>query len=176
MRSTPAPRIRLAATAALLLGSLAFLASSSTGKSPTPALELHVTAQDDGGQFWFEVEGFAGRNPDIRVAAGQEVHIHFTNNGTVAHNFQVGDGATALGGVACCLPAGHHAAAEAEGSFTAPTHDAQLAYYCEPHRELNMAGHILVGDGSPRTAPAPAAAWLALGLLGLASLARRVEA
>ncbi len=111
-----------------------------------PTAEIFVTAHDASGASWFEVRGLPGRNPDIAISPGALVTIHFTNNGTMPHNFF----ATALGGIPCCLDPGTNAT----GSFIAPTADTNVAYTCQPHATV-MRGRFVVGEGADVGTPLP---------------------
>lgn len=166
----PAPPGRIAALLTMGVAILALVVqvpAAGAGAAPSPTAaqtDLFVTAFDDGLSFWFEVDGVAGRNPDIRVAPGAEVRIHFRNNGTVPHDFWV----TALGGIRCCVaPNG-----TAEATVHMPMQDTAVSYLCHPHEATGMKGRFVVGSGPDTKTPWPLVGGL-LALLVVAGVRKR---
>ena len=143
---------------------LALLASTLPAGAAGPH-EIRVTAHDDGGEAWFTVEGLEGRNPDIVVAAGEEVHLVLTNAGTLAHSFRIQEGA----GVPCCVAPGKVGYA----NFTAPPAPIEKRYFCQPHEGRGMAGRLIVRVEPVSDAAGPTAALLGALLLGAAAVAAR---
>lgn len=133
------PRI-LAGAAIVAL--IVAVAPAATGQTPQPT-EFTVTGHDEGGEFWFEVEGNEERNPEIVLAAGEEYTVTFENVGQQVHNLHFGGGideATEL------LQAGQSATL----TFTAPDEIGEDAFYwCDPHRGLGMEGPLSVTAAAP---------------------------
>jgi plastocyanin len=119
--------------------------------APTP-VDLHVTAHDDGGQFWFEVDGHPGRNPDLHLQPGTTVVVAFENQGTVAHNFCF-DAPVSRCNVP--YPDGIPVGGSDTSSFDIPAGTASLGYYCLPHEGLGMKG-VAFGDSATKQKPSPA--------------------
>lgn len=160
------PAVGVGLRTAALVGAIIMVAlpGVTAPASGATVADIYVSAHDDGTEFWFEVQGFAGRNPDIRVPPGAEVRIHFRNNGTVAHDFWV----TALGGIQCCVaPNG-----TAQATVHMPMQDTAVAYLCDPHEATGMRGRFVVGAGPDTKTPWPLVAGL-LALLVVAGLRKR---
>lgn len=137
---------------------------------PAQGRSLNVAAHDDGIQFWFEVEGLAGRNPTIPSDPGETLAIQLSNPGTSPHNIKI----TGVGGTPCCTQAG----GMAEATLTLPNAPQAIRYFCEAHPNLGMEGILNVGtptaaSSTPAaTAPTSGSAGASLpALLGLAGLA-----
>lgn len=130
--------------------------------------ELGVTAHDNGYEFWFEVEGVAGRNPEVRVEPGARVTVRFTNDGTSPHHFRIGPPVDDE--LECCVGPG----GGASFTFEAPFDAGHVAYWCEPHRSLGMEGRLAVAaapEEPSRSLPWPLAVTLAAA--AAAALARK---
>lgn len=131
------------------------------GAAAAPGSSLVVTAHDDGGTFWFTVEGQSGRNPPIQLEPGQRVDIVLKNEGTVGHNLLLPQ----LGlEIPCCVSPGERTST----TWTVPAEedlpDGELTYVCEPHRHLGMGGQLDL----PRPTPMPPMSTvLVLGAAGL---------
>lgn len=137
MRGAAAP-VALAALAMALLAVPS--ATAHTGDN-----SFHVLAHDDGSQFWFAFEGIPGRNPSVALQPHTTYTFEFVNQGTVAHDFHIGDTQ-----VIPLLEKGK----SATGSFTTGD-DGRVEYFCAPHRSLGMTGRATIGTGEEKSSPAP---------------------
>lgn len=172
----PARTLHLALRLGLVLGLGLALAPLAAAGDVT----LRVTAHDDGEPAahneraqWFEVDGYAGRDPTLRLAPGDTVHVTFTNEGTHAHSFDTSFGA----GTPLLAPN-----ATATLDLTVPGDTTSGAYWCDAHRVIGMAGAIDLGHGVSAAnvsesrlplVPAPALPLLALALALALALRRR---
>ena len=172
-----APAWPQAAALGLLLWALAAPGAS--------ARELVFTAHDDGTASWFEVEGYAGRNPVLAVEPGENITIRFVNEGNRPHNLAFGPPVSRA--MPCCYPAGGNATSH----LVVPEGAAGRAQYlCQLHDIHGMRGYLeLPGPpdaptppaAAPPTAPpsdggdarSPAPPLAALAAVGLAAAIRR---
>jgi hypothetical protein len=146
------------------------------------ALDLQVSARDDGPvgaqnerAQWFEVAGQPGRDPTVRVAPGDVVHVAFENDGTHAHSLHLSFGPQTP------LLAPHE---RATLDLVVPAKATWGAYWCDAHRVAGMVGVLDLGTGiaaptvsESRLALIPAAQpvlALALALALAVALRRRI--
>lgn len=158
---------RLLPCAALLVAAL-LSATPSAAHSAHGPVQLDLEAHDDGTEYWFQMPGSDTRNPPLRLEAGAEVEIRFTNQGDKTHNLRIGgpvDAATVM-----VEPGGNTTLHFQVPADAPPT----FAYWCDPHRGDNMDGEVVVlGDGDGQDAPGLPLALLVAALGGLLAARRR---
>ncbi len=105
---------------------------------------MNITAHESATDYWFEVEGMDGQNPNITLTPGASYTVHFANMGQQVHNLHFGGGIDAMTQI---LNAGQNETL----NFTVPA-DASAAsnYWCDPHRALGMEG-VLAFETVPGT-------------------------
>lgn len=123
---------------------------ASAGGASAASKSFTVTAtNDDEGNYWFEFEGVAGKNPTVEVAAGDEVTLN-VKIGAGVHNLHVG------------APVNRQTEILSEGqdevlTFTVPSGASTIEYWCDPHKGLNMAGKFTIAgaEAPPATKESP---------------------
>ena len=122
---------------------------------------LIVTMHNDDG-FYFEILGLEGQNPDLPLTSGITYEITVRNDGTMAHDFNLG----ALGGTALLSPG--------ESETLTVSYDGTASnYWCNPHRNSGMEGRIVEPQSDSEDAPGFQFAVFGAVLLGLVALRRR---
>lgn len=128
---------------ALVGAGLAILALATiAAPAAAEAKSFNIKGIGQDGEFYFEVEGLAGKNPMIALSAGDEVTITYTTESNV-HNLHVGapvNKQTQILG-----------AEKSETlTFTVPGTVSKLEYWCDPHKvSNNMLGVMTVAGGTP---------------------------
>ena len=123
---------------------------------------VFVEAFDDDG-YYFMIEGYDGRNPQIVLEPGTHYNVTFANRGTLQHNFRVstvqelGTPLVSPGDVAYL-------------EFTVPTSGFN-SYWCDPHRGAGMQGQV-ASSADENGTPGPALPLL-LAALALMTFWRR---
>jgi plastocyanin len=107
--------------------------------APAAPITITLTAHQEGGVYYFQIEGDSARNPTLTVAPGQQVTF-VVKIASGVHNLNINNEAKSA------------ILADGEESFqwTAPMTPGRIEYWCDPHRSAGMRGTIQVGE-----APAP---------------------
>ena len=71
----------LGKTLAALLVATAIATLAAPSAASQDATTLNITAHDDGGEYYFMVEGMDGKNPKITLTPGQSYTVNFKNEG-----------------------------------------------------------------------------------------------
>ncbi len=164
-------------TAGLLLLAGAALAPSAGAHGG--AEHLTVTAHDDGGDYWFTVEGYDGQNPALILSPDTtyEVTLIGADDTAASHNLVFGWEDTQ--GNDRYVNAGENTTFQvttpAEGDYPFTGGEG---YWCTPHKSAGMAGAVFAseeqknngGDNGENGAPGFGAV-AAIGAVGAALVA-----
>lgn len=114
--------------------------------APAPLDLVFLGTQDGSGNFVWEVEGYPGINPTIRVQPGQTINIVAKNKpgSSGTHNFQLTQGGTGLPGLE--KPIVFKGEDEVTYTFTAPE-SGSFQYICTIHAS-SMKGTLTVAAAS----------------------------
>lgn len=125
---------------------------AATGGAPAPAAQatpaptaITVIAHADGSDYYWTVEGVAGKNPTLVVAPDADITVTVKNSGDQTHNFGVGvtdKASDYVNTAADVVTFTFHSGAEGQSS----------EYFCVPHKGLGMKGVLKFAK---EIAPAP---------------------
>lgn len=103
--------------------------------APPPPTEYVFNAHDEGGRFWWTVEGVKGTNPVVPIPPNTEITIRVRNAGSTTHNIQVQGG----------QPSEYVNAPgdEIVYKFTSPA-SGDVEYWCVPHKSAGMGKNFRV--------------------------------
>lgn len=160
---------------ALVGAGLAILALATiAAPAAAEAKSFNITGIGQDGEFYFEVEGLAGKNPTIALSAGDEVTITYTTESNV-HNLHIGEPVNKQTQIL--------GAEKSETvTFTVPSTVSKIEYWCDPHKvSNNMMGIMTIAGGTPpptsneesKSTPGFGAPLVALALAGAVLLLRR---
>jgi len=134
---------------------------SAPPAQPAPT-SFTVVGHDDGGVYYWTLEGQTQRNPTITVQPDSDITVTVKNSGSTPHNFGVGD--DKKGSDYVSSPAD-----VATYTFHSGPEGQSVKYFCVPHGGLGMNGVIKFAK-TLAPPPAPSGGGGTGGLLGTGSI------
>jgi len=133
-------------------------AGGEAAPAPTPApTSFTIIGHDDGGTYYWTLEGDSARNPTITVQPDADITVTVKNSGSTPHNFGVGDDKKGSDYV-------NSPSDTATYTFHSGAEGASVKYFCVPHGPSGMTGTIkFAKEVAPKAAPSAGGTSGALG-------------